>query len=138
MQIVNNMLGNPPAYRYNATPAGFEAFVAHLTRRGAVDIDEHFRHATYVTDAGAFRYEFYLPLEEMGQWLPCVSEVSCDHLSSRLVALEWGRARKQVREARLQRKRRARSRALAYGSANCAVVAPKRARRAQQSSAVRS
>jgi hypothetical protein len=31
--------------------------------------------ALHVTDRGAFRYEFYLPLEEIGRWLPCVSAV---------------------------------------------------------------
>jgi hypothetical protein len=81
-QVVNEYLGRHPNDTFAATPASFATFVRALSRAGlrrsAVTglphpVNDHFNTATRVTDGGAALFDYYLRLEDMAQWLPCLA-----------------------------------------------------------------
>eukprot|EP00892_Ulva_mutabilis_P001655 jgi/Ulvmu1/11490/UM077_0039.1 len=72
-RLVNRDLGLPDDTEWTDTPADFQSFVRALVAMQAFgSINSHFRSAVRVC-AGSpnFRYDYYLRLEELEQWLPC-------------------------------------------------------------------
>jgi hypothetical protein len=73
---VNKALGRDTRTPFRATADSFALFVRLLARHGVMEgTNDHFRLASRACDPGTFRYEYYLRLEDMAQWLPCVSQV---------------------------------------------------------------
>lgn len=76
LQDMNTALGRELDKPFRATAGSFAHFVRLLARHGVMEgTNDHFRLASRACDPGTFRYEYYLRLEDMAQWLPCVSEV---------------------------------------------------------------
>jgi hypothetical protein len=74
VQDVNTQLGKFPNQSFEATAESFGEFVRELARAGVGDeMNSHFRLATRACDAGVLQYEFYMRLEDLPQWLPCIA-----------------------------------------------------------------
>lgn len=67
---VNRHLGLPPHALWTPTFSSFHSFVRTLARRGVADVDPHFR-PVIAACAATFRFDYYLPLEDIHRWLPC-------------------------------------------------------------------
>jgi len=65
----------PPTKTWQATKPSFHEFVLALRRRrqGVSHIDPHFRLAVRGCTYG-INYEYYLRIEDLAQWLPCVEQ----------------------------------------------------------------
>eukprot|EP00892_Ulva_mutabilis_P003586 jgi/Ulvmu1/159/UM001_0163.1 len=72
---VNAALGMPPTKVWQATRPSFHEFVTALLRRkhGVAHLDPHFRLALRACSYG-INYEYYLRIEDMAQWLPCMED----------------------------------------------------------------
>lgn len=67
---VNKHLGLPAAARWAPNPGSFHSFVRTLARRDVAAADPHFRPVVAAC-ATTFRFDYYLPLEDIHRWLPC-------------------------------------------------------------------
>ena len=71
----NEQLGRPRESPFEASPAGFAQFVRALSVRGVTDnINVHWRMTSRACDLHSWRYEYYLQLERIGEWLPCMAQ----------------------------------------------------------------
>eukprot|EP00892_Ulva_mutabilis_P001468 jgi/Ulvmu1/11321/UM074_0036.1 len=70
---VNRHLAFPPHAAWEPSVRDFHSFVRALALRGVEAIDNHFRPAVAVCTE-SFKYDYYLRLEEMAAWFPCVME----------------------------------------------------------------
>lgn len=75
MQSVNAALDMPPTKTWQRTPESFHEFVLALRgrRHGVNHLDPHFRLATRACTYG-ISYEYYLRIEDLALWLPCVEQ----------------------------------------------------------------
>lgn len=73
MQAMNAALDMGPTKIWHRTPESFHEFVLALRKRrhGVSHLDAHFRLATRACSFG-IQYEYYLRIEDLALWLPCV------------------------------------------------------------------
>ena len=73
---MNTYLGKPMDTTWQQTAEDFATFMRELQRVGRNDsMNGHFQTSLRVTDYHTFQYEYFLRLEDMGQWLPCMAHV---------------------------------------------------------------
>jgi hypothetical protein len=75
LQDLNAYIGVHEDTAWAQTPADFHKFVRLFAARGLDDrMNGHFQQSVRVTDYQTFRYEYYLQLETLSEWLPCLAE----------------------------------------------------------------
>ena len=86
---MNGYLGVPSDTTWQATRPDFARFVRLFAKTGLKEgMNGHFQASTRVTDGSAFSFEYYLKLEDMAQWLPCMADVRPSPLRPCLFAVQ--------------------------------------------------
>ena len=74
VQDVNLHIQHPENIGWEKTVEAFHAFVHRLKLHGVERVNHNFRLQQNACADGLATYEYYLPVEDIGMWLPCWEE----------------------------------------------------------------
>ena len=74
VQDVNMHIQHPENTGWEKTTEAFHAFVHQLKLHGVDRVNHNFRLQQNACADGLATYEYYLPVEDIGMWLPCWEE----------------------------------------------------------------
>ena len=92
VQRFNEALGFDMNERHEPTPQGFARFVRALAKSGVEDkrsTNPHARLATLVAGGDVWQYEYFLKLQDLPQWLPCLAQVCSSPLPGGTERTTW-------------------------------------------------